>query len=33
MKTSRGLTLIQFMLVLAVVGVAAYWLVEYLRAG
>lgn len=29
--THRGLTLIQFMLMLVVVGIVAYWLVEYLR--
>lgn len=30
-STHRGLTLIQFMLMLVVVGIVAYWLVEYLR--
>ena len=29
--TARGITIIQFMFVLLVVGIAAYWLVEYLR--
>lgn len=30
--TSRGLTIIQFMLVLLIVGIVGYWLVDYLRA-
>ena len=31
MKRSRGITIIQFMFILLVAGIAAYWLVEYLR--
>lgn len=30
--TNRGLTIIQFMFVLLLVGIVGYWLVEYLRA-
>lgn len=32
MKNQRGLTLIQFLLILLVGGVVALWLVDYLRA-
>lgn len=32
MKNRRGLSLIQFLLILVVVGIAALWLVDYLRA-
>lgn len=31
-SANRGLTIIQFMLILLVVGIVGYWLVEFLRA-